>query len=410
MIRPHFSTTSPKLRPLLAIGMLILLPILLCAFGLSLERTLTFVTLLAFLAALHSSGRNARQAQERYAELQISQERFQAARDGSQDAFFLLQSLRDANGRIEDFSFVDINTRAEAMLMRSRPDVIGQRLCDLLPVNRTQGFVNKYIHVVETGEPLEEEFELQVEGIGAAWIQHQVVRAGDGIAIVSRDISREKAIECQLIEQQVELLQVNEWMERHIALINEQNVELEMQKLELEEANERLAALATTDGLTGLKNHRTFQEKLVEECERAQRYDKPLSLLLIDVDHFKSYNDEFGHPAGDHILIEVAGILQGASRSTDFIARYGGEEFVIILPYTDAEGAMGCGERLRAAISSHAWEQRSITVSIGAATFHAATQSPAALIAEADQALYISKSTGRDRATHGGAAAPLSRV
>ena len=115
------------------------------------------------------------------------------------------------------------------------------------------------------------------------------------------------------------------------------NEELEQQKAELEAANAHLEALATTDGLTRLKNHGAFQDRLREEYERGVRYHSPLSVVLLDVDRFKHFNDTYGHPAGDTVLKQVADILQREARSTDVVARYGGEEFVVLLPETDAE-------------------------------------------------------------------------
>ena len=183
--------------------------------------------------------------------------------------------------------------------------------------------------------------------------------------------------------------------------VRDYSVILEFQKSQLEEANRELEALATTDGLTGLKNHRTFQEKLAEEYARAARYHLPLSLLLLDVDQFKQYNDSFGHPAGDAVLIQVAALLGHTVRDTDIAARYGGEEFVVILPQTDEAGALAIAERVRAAIGEAAWEKRPITVSLGVCTLSLDTPAPGAMIACADKALYHSKTMGRNRVSHG---------
>src|SRR5579872_7424812 len=116
-------------------------------------------------------------------------------------------------------------------------------------------------------------------------------------------------------------------IEEQVARANEVNVQLELQKMELAEANAKLEALATTDGLTGLKNHRTFQECLEQEFQRARRYGSSLSVVLLDVDRFKQYNDAFGHPVGDTVLKAVARMLENTVRQTDLPARYGGEEF-----------------------------------------------------------------------------------
>ncbi|MBB6054024.1 sensor domain-containing diguanylate cyclase [Armatimonas rosea] len=171
---------------------------------------------------------------------------------------------------------------------------------------------------------------------------------------------------------------------------------VEEQLAELERSNVRLLELATTDGLTGVKNHRAFHERLVEEFKRSRRYQSALAILMFDVDHFKTFNDTFGHPAGDQVLKSIAEIGQATSRITDFVARYGGEEFVVILPETDREGALIFAERLRQAIMAHAWELRPITVSIGGAVLLDTTETPSQLIDQADQALYRAKTRGRN--------------
>ena len=209
---------------------------------------------------------------------------------------------------------------------------------------------------------------------------------------ILRDVTERREYERQLQKS-------NQQLEQQILLVNDQAVELEWQKEELKAANAQLAALATTDGLTGIKNHRAFQEKLTEEFERCVRYQHPLSILLIDVDKFKNYNDDFGHPAGDEVLKRVAAAIREASRNTDFVARYGGEEFVVVLPDTDATGAMETGERVRRAIAEQTWERRDITVSIGAVSLTQATASAAELVESADRALYLSKERGRNRVT-----------
>ncbi len=137
------------------------------------------------------------------------------------------------------------------------------------------------------------------------------------------DITERKRNEQEMLETHQRLASINDQIEHQITLISDQAVQLEMQTFELEEANRRLEALATTDGLTGLRNHRAFQEKLLDEWNRTVRYDPPLSVILLDVDKFKSYNDTFGHPEGDKVLKAVAKLLQEASRVTDYACRYG---------------------------------------------------------------------------------------
>lgn len=175
---------------------------------------------------------------------------------------------------------------------------------------------------------------------------------------------------------------------------------------QLASANERLQSIASQDGLTALANRRQFDESLDSEFRRTSRTNAPLSLLMIDVDCFKAFNDRYGHPAGDRCLKDVARALKDlAGRPGDIVARYGGEEIAIILPDTSAEGAVTIAERARAAVGALGIPHlgnlagTTVTVSIGAATLSAASllAGPDDLVREADRALYKAKETGRDR-------------
>ena len=164
----------------------------------------------------------------------------------------------------------------------------------------------------------------------------------------------------------------------------------------------RTRRLASTDGLTELYNHRTFRERLTQEVDRANRYGRPLSLLMVDVDHFKVYNDTYGHPQGDVVLQEIARLLREISRTSDTVARYGGEEFALILPETDRASAEKLGNRLREQVACHPFlgaerlPAGELTISVGVAT-HTLAGAKEALLHAADAALYTAKRTGRNR-------------
>lgn len=181
-----------------------------------------------------------------------------------------------------------------------------------------------------------------------------------------------------------------------------QRVRLERANAELAEANALLATQATTDPLTGLANRRLFDDRLREEWSRAQRDGKPLALIAIDIDHFKEYNDRFGHPAGDECLKRVAEAIGGTFREIDIAARTGGEEFALLLPGLDAKGAALVAERIRSAIEGLGVEhphpdQAVVTISLGvAAASPTLTDDASALMAAADRALYRAKENGRN--------------
>lgn len=166
--------------------------------------------------------------------------------------------------------------------------------------------------------------------------------------------------------------------------------------------NHRLEALAQTDPLTQLLNRRALTIKLVTEMERVRRYNAPLAMLMLDLDHFKLINDTYGHLAGDDVLSSVAGLLQRAVRSVDTVARYGGEEFVIVLPETGSVGAFAFAERIRDRLATHrftvgATQEVRVTASIGVATYPSAgLESVEDLFRAADSALYRAKASGRN--------------
>lgn len=160
--------------------------------------------------------------------------------------------------------------------------------------------------------------------------------------------------------------------------------------------------LATTDGLTELYNHRYFQDTLRKQIETSKRYNQPFSLIIIDIDFFKKFNDSYGHQAGDAVLKGVAHILKRNTRATDFVCRYGGEEMSIILPYTDQNEAIANAERICKAVANHVFKlpnniECNVTISLGVSTFPEDGDTPQRIIEKADKALYWAKEHGRNQ-------------
>jgi diguanylate cyclase (GGDEF)-like protein len=167
---------------------------------------------------------------------------------------------------------------------------------------------------------------------------------------------------------------------------------------ELKEANETIERLARTDALTGLANRRTLDETFVREISRAERLRGDLGVIMGDLDHFKSINDEYGHITGDQVLAGAAAVFKSQSRPYDLAARYGGEEFMLVLPGTSTGDAIAIAERIRSEIASLTVPgcPRQITISLGVASWLAG-EAPEAFVARADAALYNAKDTGRNR-------------
>jgi diguanylate cyclase (GGDEF)-like protein len=164
------------------------------------------------------------------------------------------------------------------------------------------------------------------------------------------------------------------------------------------ELHSKVLELTLTDELTKVHNRRYFEILLQKEVERSRRYDRPLAIIMIDIDHFKEYNDTFGHPAGDEALRRVAeGILENARRDLDVVTRYGGEEFAVILPETDTDGACIVAEAVRDFIGSDDHFLRRLTVSLGVSALRGGRVRSTLLVDQADRALYQAKSRGRNR-------------
>jgi diguanylate cyclase (GGDEF)-like protein len=172
---------------------------------------------------------------------------------------------------------------------------------------------------------------------------------------------------------------------------------------QLNAANKELQRLSTTDGLTGIPNRRMFDELSIREWRRCERMKKPIALVMLDIDNFKLFNDEYGHQAGDECLRAVAAqVARAAPRAADLAARYGGEEFILVLGETDADGARWVAENVRQHVSElgilHATPSRRVTISCGVASILPQSgYSFETLLRSADRALYQAKEAGRDK-------------
>ena len=179
--------------------------------------------------------------------------------------------------------------------------------------------------------------------------------------------------------------------------------DLQLKVQELEKVRSNLRKLAVTDGLTGLFNYRAFRGQLHLEVLRAKRFNLPFSVLMIDIDHFKVYNDSFGHPSGDRVLKRFAQLVRKSVREVDTIARYGGEEFVVILPGTDKKSAVIVAEKLRKLVEKEPFPHEDelpmsrVTISLGVTSFPQDTDTEKEIIRLMDQAMYKAKNNGRNR-------------
>ena len=178
--------------------------------------------------------------------------------------------------------------------------------------------------------------------------------------------------------------------------------EVERKSAQLEEANRKLLHVSQTDGLTGLRNRRYIEERLLEMFEHSKRLHEPLACVLCDLDKFKSVNDTYGHQAGDAVLRQFARILEGEAREIDKVGRYGGEEFVVLLPGTPLDSALTFAERVRKAVEEHTFvfEGGTLkrTASFGVSGWpHPAITHCESLVKTADDALYVAKETGRNK-------------
>lgn len=286
-----------------------------------------------------------------------------------------------------DGTIVLVNRAAENLVGYEASELTGKPMEVLLPASLRS--IHQHHRTVYTRDP-------QTRAMG----EHRdlILTRKDGLTIPVEiglspiQSSKELLVVCTLVDLRVRredsegLLQLTETLAR---------------------SNQELLELAATDGLTSLRNRQAFMDHLNVQLEASVRHARPLSILFLDIDHFKPYNDNFGHLAGDEVLRKMGEVLRNASRRSDLVARLGGEEFGIILPETDKKGAITFGERFRAAVEAVPWPRRAITVSVGATTVNFQGPVPRSdppevsrILHEADMALYRSKDRGRNRLIH----------
>lgn len=290
------------------------------------------------------------------------------------DSFYSL----DSSGR-----YTYINASAAASMGVEAIDLIGMSIWDSMPEDFWQPVRELFDRVQVTGEAENMEFMYPPTG---SWLEFRTYKNLDGgISVFYQNITNRKDAERQIEDQ--------------MAALNEANVQMEIQQSMLQEANEKLLNLASTDGLTGLKNHKTFQEFLSDKMAAADTAGISIGVSLMDVDKFKLFNDGFGHLAGDEVLKRVAKTLQENVPAPHFVARYGGEEFVIVGVGLTEDGMVELAEDCRIAIEEQDWPHRQVTASFGVSMYTKDVESKAELIDRADQALYASKEAGRNRVT-----------
>lgn len=256
-------------------------------------------------------------------------------------------------------------------------------------------FVDIHTGLADEWNCTSEEIDALIDSVGE--------RAREVMELFSVDPGEIKPFTQIMQEANDELRRLNFSYEQIVLELKQAKQSAEQLAAELKKANESLRELALRDGLTGLYNHRYFQEVLEAELCRGIRYGHPVSLLLIDIDFFKKVNDLYGHPAGDHVLCVVSRLLVRLVRNSDVVARYGGEEFAVIMPETASRGARVIAQRLRRGVGQERIGYKdqfiSVTVSIGLATSDGSScpVERKELIELSDRALYRAKQNGRNR-------------
>jgi diguanylate cyclase (GGDEF)-like protein len=317
------------------------------------------VVLFGALAAAVRDRRAHEELRRAHERLERQRNRFLAATESSMDSFLMCEAVRDADGEIEDFVFTYLNGNVEKLLAIPAKGLLGRRMCEVLPINRTLGLFDRYKQVVTTGEPLAYEFPVRHKDVLSSWVRVQAVKVEDGIAITASDISARKLMEEQIVH------------------------------------------IAHHDPLTGLLNRTMLRDRIGQAIAQARRSRTSVAVFFIDLDGFKRANDTMGHASGDSLLVAVATRLTDAVRSSDSVIRMGGDEFVVVMPgLTRATDATLCAELLLASLQLPTCLSEtpvSVTASIGGAVYPETSEDVDALLFHADRALYMAKSLGKNR-------------
>ena len=300
--------------------------------------------------------------------------------NSSADGVAAFESIRDSQGQIIDFRWLVVNPVAAMTVGKTSSSLLHQPLYENQPGYIFDGLFDLFLQVVENCIVLEKEHYCDSEEF-QAWFHIVAVKIGDGFAMTFRDITEHKHME-----------------------------------IALKKANQELKHQANVDSLTQIANRRYFDEYLTQEWARCAREHQYLAIVLCDVDHFKAYNDTYGHQAGDECLTKVAqGMKLVIKRPADLVFRYGGEEFALILPNTDEKGALEVAESIRQKIKllkiphDKSTVSNYVTLSLGVAcTIPSSSSDAESLVGNADRALYKAKSLGRDRVVYTAVEMPLS--
>lgn len=317
--------------------------------------------------------------QERYAD---AARRMSDLFDGLPVAVFSF----DRSGKIEEW-----NAAAEKLFGIHPLEATQKSVLEVLGASLPEDQLQDWVRAPFEDRPMEnilwkleaEDFQRSISSsiFGVHGYDHRVF----GGVCVNVDVTERVAYEAQL--------------EQSMLRINEYSLELEMQKNELEEANQKLEKLAITDGLTGLKNHRFFQELVETSIDASSVSEEPLSLMLMDVDEFKKFNDTYGHQAGDDVLKVIAKVLMETQSPCFQPARYGGEEFVAVMQGLSESEAFELAEIVRQRIELAKPTGHKVTASFGIASWSKNQRGKGELVARADKALYASKAAGRNCVT-----------